>query len=87
MIYLGLEKFYKIPESQASFQEATKYVLVAPFFSVFLILRNFIGYKVPAEVMTGNLNQVLAVLKKDFSANWLRIFTDTVLEVKLSLFL
>jgi len=59
----GLEDFYKVPEIDASFQEAT---------------RGFLGFKVPAEIMSGTLNVILPVLQRNFQNEWLRIFNQNM---------
>eukprot|EP01091_Cochliopodium_minus_P002260 TRINITY_DN12123_c0_g1_i1.p1 TRINITY_DN12123_c0_g1~~TRINITY_DN12123_c0_g1_i1.p1 ORF type:complete len:485 (-),score=111.29 TRINITY_DN12123_c0_g1_i1:30-1391(-) len=52
-----LIEFYKVPEKDASFNEAT---------------RGFLGYKVPEEILSGTMKTVLVVLKsqKEFSSSF-----------------
>lgn len=59
----GLTEFYHIPESNASFLEAT---------------RAFLGYKVPAEVMKGEMPTIQKVLRRDFQKLWLERLNQSV---------
>lgn len=59
----GLKDFYSVPETEASFQQAT---------------RGFLGFKVPEELMAGTLNVILPVLNRNFQSSWLQIFNDTM---------
>lgn len=44
----GLKDFYSVPETEASFQQAT---------------RGFLGFKVPEELMAGTLNVILPYVR------------------------
>lgn len=59
----GLADFYRVPETDGSFTEAT---------------RGFLGFKVPEEILTGSMATISKVLQRDFQQLWARIFADTV---------
>lgn len=61
----GLDDFYNVPESQASFTEATK---------------GFLGVKVPEEIMSGSMATITRVLRRDFQQLWRAIFAATMAE-------
>jgi hypothetical protein len=61
----GLTDFYRIPETNASFLEAT---------------RAFLGYKVPKEVMEGEMPIIQRVLRRDFQKLWLVRLNESVRE-------
>ena len=61
----GLEEFYKVPETEASFTEATK---------------GFLGVKVPEEIMRGSMATIQRVLRRDFQMLWKNIFSVTMHE-------
>ncbi len=63
----GLKDFYNVPESDASFTEATK---------------GFLGVKVPEEILSGSMSTISRVLRRDFQTLWRAIFTATMSEVR-----
>jgi cytochrome P450 len=61
----GLQDFYGVPETDASFTEAT---------------RGFLGYKVPEELLSGSMATIQRVLKRDFQKLWMEVFGRTMHE-------